>query len=200
VRREQTAPSSSPGYDGHCLGLRPEVARRLAAGETHVVRMKVPREGVCRVQDMLRGEIEVEWTQVDMQVLLKADGMPTYHLANVVDDHLMGITHVLRGEEWINSAPKHLLLYEYFGWQAPVICHLPLLRNPDRSKLSKRRNPTSILYYRRMGFCPKRCSTTSVAWAGRCLTSARSSVCRRCTMPSTSGVSRSVGRCSTPTS
>ena len=156
LRREQTAAQQQPGYDGHCLGLdAAEVARRLAAGEPSVVRMKVPREGVCRVQDMLRGEIEVEWTQVDMQVLLKADGMPTYHLANVVDDHLMGITHVLRGEEWINSAPKHLLLYEYFGWQAPVICHLPLLRNPDRSKLSKRRNPTSILYYRRMGYLPE---------------------------------------------
>lgn len=156
LRREQTATQQQPGYDGHCLALdAAEVARRLAAGEPSVVRMKVPREGVCRVQDMLRGEIEVEWTQVDMQVLLKADGMPTYHLANVVDDHLMGITHVLRGEEWINSAPKHLLLYEYFGWQAPVICHLPLLRNPDRSKLSKRRNPTSILYYRRMGYLPE---------------------------------------------
>jgi glutamyl-tRNA synthetase len=104
---------------------------------------------------MLRGEIHIEWAQVDMQVLLKADGMPTYHLANVVDDHLMGITHVLRGEEWINSAPKHLLLYQYFGWQPPVLCHLPLLRNPDKSKLSKRRNPTSILYYRRMGYLPE---------------------------------------------
>lgn len=110
---------------------------------------------MCRVEDMLRGVIEVEWTQVDMQVLLKADGMPTYHLANVVDDHLMGITHVLRGEEWINSAPKHLLLYRYFGWPAPVLCHMPLLRNPDRSKLSKRKNPTSILYYRRMGYLPE---------------------------------------------
>jgi glutamyl-tRNA synthetase len=90
-----------------------------------------------------------------MQVLLKADGMPTYHLANVVDDHLMEITHVIRGEEWINSAPKHLLLYKYFGWEVPVFCHLPLLRNPDKSKLSKRKNPTSINYYERMGFLPE---------------------------------------------
>jgi len=81
--------------------------------------------------------------------------MPTYHLANVVDDHLMGITHVLRGEEWINSAPKHVLLYQYFGWDMPKLCHLPLLRNPDKSKLSKRKNPTSILYYQRMGFLPE---------------------------------------------
>jgi glutamyl-tRNA synthetase len=92
---------------------------------------------------------------VDAQILLKSDGMPTYHLANVVDDHLMGITHVIRGEEWINSAPKHQLLYDYFGWDMPVLCHLPLLRNPDKSKLSKRKNPTSILYYQRMGFLPE---------------------------------------------
>jgi glutamyl-tRNA synthetase len=90
-----------------------------------------------------------------MQILLKADGMPTYHLANVVDDHLMQITHVIRGEEWISSAPKHKLLYEYFGWSMPQLCHLPLLRNPDKSKLSKRKNPTSILYYQRMGFLPE---------------------------------------------
>jgi glutamyl-tRNA synthetase len=90
-----------------------------------------------------------------MQVLVKSDGMPTYHLANVVDDHLMGITHVIRGEEWINSAPKHRRLYEAFGWEAPVLAHLPLLRNPDKSKLSKRKNPTSIRYYRRMGYLPE---------------------------------------------
>ena len=92
---------------------------------------------------------------VDAQILLKSDGMPTYHLANVVDDHLMGITHVIRGEEWLNSAPKHQLLYQYFGWEMPELCHMPLLRNPDKSKLSKRKNPTSILYYERMGFLPE---------------------------------------------
>ena len=81
--------------------------------------------------------------------------MPTYHLANVVDDHLMQITHVIRGEEWISSTPKHILLYEYFGWEKPIFCHLPLLRNPDKSKLSKRKNPTSIVYYQRMGFLPE---------------------------------------------
>ncbi|MFO7909938.1 glutamate--tRNA ligase [Vreelandella aquamarina] len=132
-----------------------EVARREQEGWPHVVRMQVPSEGVCVVEDMLRGRIEVEWSQVDAQILLKSDGMPTYHLANVVDDHLMGITHVLRGEEWINSAPKHQLLYEYLGWEMPVLCHMPLLRNPDKSKLSKRKNPTSINYYRRMGFLPQ---------------------------------------------
>ncbi|MGM0826486.1 MAG: glutamate--tRNA ligase [Pseudomonadota bacterium] len=132
-----------------------EAARRAQKGWPYVVRMKVPGDGLCVVSDMLRGTIEVEWAQVDAQILLKSDGMPTYHLANVVDDHLMGITHVLRGEEWINSAPKHQLLYEYFGWEMPQLCHMPLLRNPDKSKLSKRKNPTSINYYRRMGFLPQ---------------------------------------------
>jgi glutamyl-tRNA synthetase len=133
-----------------------EVARRREAGEPSVIRMVVPEEeGACAVEDMLRGTIELDWGMVDAQILLKSDGLPTYHLANVVDDHLMGITHVLRGEEWINSAPKHKLLYEYFGWDMPQLCHLPLLRNPDKSKLSKRKNPTSILYYQRMGFLPE---------------------------------------------
>ena len=133
-----------------------EVERRRQAGDPYVIRMLVPEEeGSCAVEDMLRGTIELDWGMVDAQILLKSDGMPTYHLANVVDDHLMGITHVLRGEEWINSAPKHKLLYEFFGWDMPVLCHLPLLRNPDKSKLSKRKNPTSILYYQRMGFLPE---------------------------------------------
>ncbi|HEX4869444.1 MAG TPA: glutamate--tRNA ligase family protein, partial [Moraxellaceae bacterium] len=131
------------------------VSRRLEAGEASVIRMKVPREGVCEVPDMLRGAVEIPWEQVDMQVLMKADGLPTYHLANVVDDHLMEITHVIRGEEWISSAPKHILLYKYFGWQQPVFCHMPLLRNPDKSKLSKRKNPTSINFYERMGYLPE---------------------------------------------
>ena len=132
-----------------------EVARRAAAEMPFVIRMVVPEEGVCEIEDMLRGTIEMDWGQVDAQILLKSDGMPTYHLANIVDDHLMGITHVIRGEEWINSAPKHKLLYQYFGWDMPVLCHMPLLRNPDKSKLSKRKNPTSILYYKRMGYLPE---------------------------------------------
>ncbi|WHI48580.1 glutamate--tRNA ligase [Microbulbifer sp. JMSA004] len=132
-----------------------EVEKRRATGAPYVVRMNVPESGTCVVEDLLRGTIEIDWAQVDAQILLKSDGMPTYHLANVVDDHLMEITHVLRGEEWINSAPKHKLLYEYFGWEMPVLCHLPLLRNPDKTKLSKRKNPTSILYYQRAGFMPE---------------------------------------------
>ena len=156
LRKTQMAEKQQQGYDGHCLHLsQEEIPRRLENNEAHVVRMKIPTEGECIFNDMLRGDISIEWSQVDMQILLKADGMPTYHLANVVDDHLMSITHVIRGEEWINSAPKHILLYEYFGWEKPVFCHLPLLRNPDKSKLSKRKNPTSILFYQRMGYLPE---------------------------------------------
>lgn len=131
------------------------VAERETAADPYVIRMNVPEEGKVDIEDMLRGTMELDWALVDAQILLKSDGMPTYHLANVVDDHLMEITHVLRGEEWINSAPKHKLLYEYFGWDMPELCHLPLLRNPDKSKLSKRKNPTSILYYQRMGYLPE---------------------------------------------
>ncbi len=156
LRKEQMAAKTDVGYDGHCMGLsQEEIQEKLDAGVSHVVRMKVPREGVCVVNDMLRDPIEIAWSQVDMQVLLKSDGLPTYHLANVVDDHFMEISHVMRGEEWINSAPKHLLLYKYFGWEAPTLCHMPLLRNPDKSKLSKRKNPTSILFYERMGYLPE---------------------------------------------
>ena len=99
------------GYDGHCENLsEEEITQRLNNNEPYVVRMKVPREGQCKFNDMLRGEIGIDWAQIDMQILLKADGMPTYHLANVVDDHLMESSHVIRGEEWISSAPKHILL------------------------------------------------------------------------------------------
>ncbi|PNK60609.1 glutamate--tRNA ligase [Psychrobacter sp. FDAARGOS_221] len=156
MRKEQIARGENPHYDGRYADLPREESDKLAAeGKPFVIRMKVPTEGTCKIQDMLRGEIEIPWEQVDMQVLLKTDGLPTYHLANVVDDHLMQITHVIRGEEWINSAPKHQLLYEYFGWEMPVLCHMPLLRNPDKSKLSKRKNPTSITYYRDAGVLPE---------------------------------------------
>jgi glutamyl-tRNA synthetase len=157
LREARRAAGNSTALKPSDLALpEAEAARRRDAGDPWVIRMVVPEEeGACAVEDLLRGTIELDWSMVDAQILLKSDGMPTYHLANVVDDHLMGITHVLRGEEWINSAPKHKLLYEYFGWDMPVLCHLPLLRNPDKSKLSKRKNPTSILYYERMGFLPE---------------------------------------------
>jgi glutamyl-tRNA synthetase len=156
MRVAQRAAGKAPRYDGHCLRYSAqEIARREAAGEPYVVRLRVPDEGICVVNDLRRGPIEFEYTSVDMQVLIKSDGMPTYHLANVVDDHLMEITHVFRGEEWVSSAPKHLLLYSYFGWQPPELLHLPLLRNPDKSKLSKRKNPTGILFFRAMGYLPE---------------------------------------------
>jgi glutamyl-tRNA synthetase len=147
---------SGTGYDRHCRGVNSDESnRRARQGETSVIRMKTPMEGVCVMRDLLRGEIRKDWASIDDQVILKSDGYPTYHLANVVDDHLMGITHVIRGEEWISSLPKHLELYAHFGWEPPTFCHLPLLRNPDKSKLSKRKNPTSINYYRRAGVLPE---------------------------------------------
>lgn len=156
MRKEQEAQGLPVKYDGRYANLSREESDALAAsGKPFVIRMRVPSEGVCTVHDMLRGEVTIPWEQVDMQVLLKTDGLPTYHLANVVDDHLMQITHVLRGEEWLNSAPKHQLLYQYFGWEMPTLCHMPLLRNPDKSKLSKRKNPTSITYYRDAGVLPE---------------------------------------------
>jgi glutamyl-tRNA synthetase len=116
--------------------------------------MKVP-EGSTTFRDELRGDITFEHTNVDDQVLMKSDGFPTYHLANVVDDHLMQITDVIRAEEWISSTPKHVLLYHFFGWPAPRFWHMPLLRNQDKSKISKRKNPVSLVYYRQAGFLPE---------------------------------------------
>jgi len=156
LREEQKARKANFGYDGRCRALpRDEAGRRRAAGEPHVVRLAMPRGGETVVRDLLRGEVRFDNVQVDDQVLLKSDGFPTYHLANVVDDHLMGITHVIRAEEWLSSLPKHVELYRGFGWQEPVFCHLPLLRNADRSKISKRKNPVSLNFYRRAGFLPE---------------------------------------------
>ena len=157
LRRAQVAAKvEHPGYDRHCRGLDPAVgAARAAAGETHVVRLAVPTEGDIVVHDRLRGEVRFGVAQVDEQVLMKSDGFPTYHLANVVDDRLMGVTHVIRGEEWLSSTPKHVLLYQAFGWEPPEFYHLGLLRNADRSKLSKRKNPVSVFYYRTLGYLPE---------------------------------------------
>jgi len=156
LRQQQEADKTRIGYDGLCSHLAAdEIRRRIDAGEPHVIRLRTPGQGECVLQDRFRGEIRIPWETIDDQILLKADGFPTYHLANVVDDHLMEISHVIRGEEWISSTPKHLLLYEAFGWTPPVFAHLPLLRNPDKSKLSKRKNPTGILFYRQAGYLPE---------------------------------------------
>ncbi len=156
MRATQRAAGKTTRYDGLCQHIEPATAAaRVEAGEAHVIRLVVPTEGTFSFTDALRGTIEIPWQQVDMQILLKSDGMPTYHLAVVVDDHLMEISHVMRGEEWINSVPKHARLYEALGWEMPVHAHLPLLRNPDSSKLSKRKNPTSVTYYSDMGYLPE---------------------------------------------
>ncbi len=157
VRAQQQAEKRSVlGYDRHCRTLdRGDADRRAAAGEPHVLRLVAPLDGTVIVRDRLRGEVSFEATQIDDQVLLKSDGMPTYHLANVVDDHLMEISHVIRAEEWISSTPKHVLLYQAFGWDPPEFIHMPLLRNADKSKISKRKNPVSINYYRDAGILPQ---------------------------------------------
>lgn len=144
------------GYDRRYRNLSPEeIKTREEAGQPFTIRLKVPLTGECVFEDAIKGRIFFPWADIDDQVLLKSDGFPTYHLANVVDDHLMGITHVIRGDEWISSTPKHIQLYEAFGWTPPEFYHMPLLLGTDGKKLSKRRNPTSIFYYRDSGYLPE---------------------------------------------
>jgi len=161
ARKQQMAAKLPPRYPGTCRHLAPEKTEaNLAAGKPFVVRMFVPPHSgdattSTTFRDELRGDITFEHSNVDDQVLMKSDGFPTYHLANVVDDHLMQITDVIRAEEWISSTPKHVLLYRAFGWQQPRFWHMPLLRNLDKSKISKRKNPVSLIYYRQAGFLPE---------------------------------------------
>lgn len=144
------------GYDRRYRNLSDEeIKKREDAGQSYVVRLKIPLSGQCEYVDAIKGPITFPWADIDDQVLLKSDGFPTYHLANVVDDYLMEITHVIRGDEWISSTPKHLFLYEAFGFKKPVFMHLPLLLGKDGKKLSKRKNPTSIFYYRDTGYLPE---------------------------------------------
>lgn len=144
------------GYDRRYRDLSDEeVASREASGQPFVVRLKVPLSGMCEFHDAVKGIITTPWADIDDQVLLKSDGFPTYHLANVVDDYLMGITHVIRGDEWLTSTPKHILLYDAFGFKKPLFMHIPLLLGADGKKLSKRKNPTSIFYYRDSGYLPE---------------------------------------------
>ena len=158
LRIQQQAEKAALGYDRHCRDLDPaDGERRAAAGEPCVVRLKVPTSGPITFLDRLRGEVTRDAKEIDDQVLLKSDGLPTYHLANVVDDHLMEISHVIRAEEWISSTQKHVLLYRAFGWEQPVFIHMPLLRNADKdkTKISKRKQPVSINYYREIGILPE---------------------------------------------
>ncbi|MFD3004462.1 glutamate--tRNA ligase [Thermus tengchongensis] len=144
------------GYDGRARHIPPEEAEeRAKRGEPHVIRLKVPRPGSTEVKDELRGVVVYDNAEIPDVVLLKSDGYPTYHLANVVDDHLMGVTDVIRAEEWLVSTPIHVLLYRAFGWEVPKFYHMPLLRNPDKTKISKRKSHTSLEWYKAEGFLPE---------------------------------------------
>jgi glutamyl-tRNA synthetase len=153
MRKALEKEHKTPKYDRQCLHLSPdEIKSRTEKGDPFVVRMKVPDGITVRFQDLIRNDVEFSSDLLDDQVLIKSDGYPTYHLANVVDDHLMQITHVIRGEEWLPSTPKHVLLYQAFGWELPLFAHLPLLLNPDRSKLSKRQGDVAAEDYRAKGY------------------------------------------------
>jgi glutamyl-tRNA synthetase len=140
-------------YDKHCLNLsKSKIEEKLNSGASYVIRLNVQPNQKIIFDDVIRETVEFDTNSIDDQVLIKSDGFPTYHLANVVDDYLMKITHVIRGEEWLSSTPKHIILYDYFGWEKPVFAHLPLLLNPDKSKLSKRQGDVAVEDYRDKGY------------------------------------------------
>lgn len=157
VRKEKEARKEQHGgYDRHCRDLTPEqVQKNIDAGMPYVVRLKVPLDGSISFEDMVRGIIETPANMIDDTVLLKTDGFPTYHLASVVDDHFMKISHVMRGDEWIASTPRHVLLYKAFGWEAPVFAHLPVILSPTGGKLSKRKGAASVMDYKKAGYLPE---------------------------------------------
>jgi len=156
MREKQEVRHESPMYDGFCKSISSaEAKERIRRGEAHVVRLNVPDTGTTTFHDLIRGDISFENNLLDDQILLKSDGFPTYHLGVVVDDHIMGITHIIRGEEWISSTPKHILLYTFFGWELPKFAHVSVLRNPDKSKLSKRKNPVWVADYKKKGYLPE---------------------------------------------
>lgn len=157
LRKKQQAAHLPTGYDRHCLQLSPkQIAAKLDAHDPYVIRLQVPKNIEIEFEDVLRGRIKFNTNEVDDQVLIKSDGYPTYHLAVVVDDHLMKISHIIRGEEWISSVPKHILLYQAFGWQTPVFCHVPVFLNPDgRGKMSKRKGTVSAQSFLDRGYLPE---------------------------------------------
>lgn len=156
MRAEQIAKKQAPKYDRRCLNLSAdEIQSRLKNNEPHVIRMKIPENRVIEFGDIVRGKVAYNTNELDDQILLKSDGYPTYHLAVVVDDHLMQISHVTRTEEWLPSTPKHILLYEYFGWEPPRWAHLPLLLNPDKTKMSKRKGDVAVEDYIKKGYLPE---------------------------------------------
>lgn len=156
LRAEQEKTKQNAGYDRKCRNLSPEEEKKLLdAGTPYVIRFKIPSGRTVAFEDGIRGKIEYSSDVLDDLVLIKSDGFPTYHMANVVDDHLMAISHVLRGDEWIASTPRHVLLYEAFGWEAPVFAHLPVILSPDGGKLSKRKGAASVMDYKNAGYLPE---------------------------------------------
>jgi glutamyl-tRNA synthetase len=153
LRENQKNSGLQPKYDKHCLHLaQKEIEDNLNKNIPHVVRMNIEAGQTVLINDIIRGSVEFNTGVIDDQVLIKSDGYPTYHLANVIDDHSMKITHVIRGEEWLSSTPKHILLYDFFGWEKPLFAHLPLLLNPDKTKLSKRQGDVAVEDYRQKGY------------------------------------------------
>ena len=156
IREQQKNEGLDPKYDGHCRELsQEEIQDNLDKGEDYVIRMKLPENKSITFNDIVRGKVSIHTSDMDDQVLIKADGFPTYHFAVVVDDHMMDITHVIRGEEWLTSTPKHVLLYQMFGWKAPTFVHLPNILNADRKKLSKRQGDVAVEDFRNKGYLPE---------------------------------------------
>ncbi len=155
LRNEQTKRNLNHKYDGKCRNLEKSESEERAKNESFVIRLKVPENGETTFPDLIRGEVTFQNELIDDQVLIKSDGYPTYHFANVVDDHLMKISHVIRGEEWLPSTPKHVILYQFYGWELPEFAHLPLLLNPDKSKLSKRQGDVAVEDYKTKGYIPQ---------------------------------------------
>ncbi len=156
LREEQRIKGQVPKYDGRCRSIPiDEAKRRIANGEEYVVRLKLPRNRFIKFHDLVRGDVTINTDEIDDQVLMKSDGFPTYHMAVVVDDHLMKITHVVRGEEWLASTPKHVFLYEALGWEAPEFVHLPTVLNKNHKKLSKREGDVSVEDFKKRGYLPE---------------------------------------------
>ena len=155
MRQDQIKLKMTPKYDGHCRQIPSAEAENRRKDKEYVIRLKIPEEGITSVPDLIRGKVDFQNDIIDDQIRRQSAGFPTYHLANVVEEHLMEISHVIRGEEWLISTPKHLLLYQYLGWDPPEFAHLPLLLNPNRSKLSKRQGDVAVEDYRNKGFLPE---------------------------------------------
>jgi glutamyl-tRNA synthetase len=155
LRAEQEARHELSRYDRRCRNIPPAEAAERARTEPHVIRLKVPDAGTLAIDDLVHGHIEWQADTIEDQVILKSDGFPTYHLAVVVDDHVMGITHIMRGDEWMASVPKHLLIYRAFGWDVPPMAHVPSVLGADGKKLSKRHGSTALLQFREDGYLPE---------------------------------------------